>query len=225
MISSRRVAAPRSATPRDEWLRYVEHDRKREHSTVLGYRRAVEHRCSRRSGRPARGDHRRRRRALARRLLARRSQRRHDQQASAGTARRSTSAPRASEALRRTRSRSSNASRSVRRTTSTCSSRPRRCCWRRAPATTRTRRSSRSRRSPACGWASYSRCAGGPRLHRPARARPPLLHPRASQAVPEVPPRAVGADDRPVHPAAGPASQREHFTGVDDLVFVNPSAT
>jgi integrase len=27
-----------------EWLRYVEHDRKREHSTVLGYRRAVEHR-------------------------------------------------------------------------------------------------------------------------------------------------------------------------------------
>jgi integrase len=27
-----------------EWLRYVEHDRGREHSTVLGYRRAVEHR-------------------------------------------------------------------------------------------------------------------------------------------------------------------------------------
>ena len=28
----------------DEWLRYVEHDRRREVSTVLGYRRAVEHR-------------------------------------------------------------------------------------------------------------------------------------------------------------------------------------
>lgn len=33
-----------------EWLRYVEHDRKREHSTVLGYRRAVEHRLLPRFG-------------------------------------------------------------------------------------------------------------------------------------------------------------------------------
>lgn len=33
-----------------EWLRYVEHDRGREHSTVLGYRRAVEHRLLPRFG-------------------------------------------------------------------------------------------------------------------------------------------------------------------------------
>jgi integrase len=36
-----------------EWLRWVEHDRKREHSTVLGYRRAVEHRLIPRFGKRA----------------------------------------------------------------------------------------------------------------------------------------------------------------------------
>ena len=33
-----------------EWLRYIEHDREREHSTVLGYRRAAEHRLIPRFG-------------------------------------------------------------------------------------------------------------------------------------------------------------------------------
>ena len=157
--------APRSgatfADAANEWLRYIEHDRKRERSTVLGYRKAVEARLLPTFGSipleriDAAMAERWRQSLLAAELSANTVNKlRWKAEAIYKRAMRVWACP-------RTRSRTSSASHNGSPASSTSSPPTRSCCWRPMPATTRTRRSTPSPGSRDCAWASSARCAGG----------------------------------------------------------------
>ncbi len=144
-----------------EWLRYVEHDRSREHSTVLGYRTAVESRLLPKFGHlPLEAIDRRSRRPLACRAARRGPERQHDQQTA--LVRRSDLQARSArlgnhdQPVRPRRAPASAPARRLQRARAHRDAR----CWPRTPPTNRTPRCSSSRRSPACGSASCARCGG-----------------------------------------------------------------
>ena len=205
-----------------EWLRYVEHDRKREHSTVQGYRRAVEHRLIPKFGHlpleAVTGEHADRWREE---LLA--------EGLSANTINKlrwkgEAIYKRAARVWKITTNPFVNVERQPQRvpTTSTCSSPPRPCCSPRTPPTTRTPPSTSSPPSPGCDSASCARCAG-----RDLNFTDRLVHVRRAYTRGRFKPYPKGRRRRSVPmidqviPALDRLSQREHFTDPDDLVFVN----